>query len=112
MQKIKQFLTKNKVLLTGIASALLLVLQQYTGVTPVDFRALGVACLLAVAGVIGNYLKGQYLSMAGIIGIAFMALKELLTSGHVNWDQFIISLAVAALTLAVPAPQLLDKDKK
>lgn len=101
----KQFLDRNKVLLTAIVSALVITLQEFMGQPAISWKAIGIACILAVAGVVGNYLRGQYISMAGIIGIATMTLNDLLTGNVVDWNEVALSAAVALLTLVAPPPK-------
>lgn len=98
----KQFFDKYKVLFTGIAAALAITLQEFIGQDDVSLKVIGIACILAIAGVIGNYLRGQYVSMAGIIGVALMTLQEVLKGGTVDWKEVLISAAVALLTLVSP----------
>lgn len=98
----KQFLDKYKVLLTAIAAALSVTLQQFIGADKVDWKALGIAAILSVSGIIGNYLRGQYASMAGIIGVAGMTLNQLLSGGKITWDQVALSFAVAFFAMVAP----------
>lgn len=101
----KQFLDKYKVLLTGLAAAILVALQQFVGEAEVSWKALAIAVLLAAVGFIGNYLRGQYISMAGLIGVAVMTITEIAQGGKVNWPQVAISAAVALLTMVSPPPK-------
>lgn len=106
MKKLKKILSKYKVLLTAIVASLTLTLQQFVGVPEVSWKAIGLAALLGVVGVVGNFLRGQYVSMAGIIGIASMAISEVAQGHVINWQQLMISLAVAFLALVSPPPKL------
>lgn len=108
MRNLKQILDKYKVLVTAIAASLTLTLQQFIGQPEVSWKAIAVAALLGIAGVVGNYLRGQYVSMAGIIGIATMAVTEVAQGHIINWNQVAISIAVALLALVAPPPKARD----
>lgn len=106
-----KFLDKYKVLLTAIAAALTLVLQQFIVQPTIDYKALGIAAIIAVTGTVGNYLRGQYVSMAGIIGIAIMTIEQVLSGAVINLHQILLSLGIAILALVAPPAKALDEKK-
>lgn len=98
----KKLLDKYKVLIAAIAGSLTLVFQQFIGQPEVSWKVIIIACIVAIAGVIGNHLRGQFPSAAGLIGIVSMTLIEVLNGGTVSWQQVGLSLGVAFLSLMMP----------
>jgi len=98
----QNFLQKNQVLITAIAGALTLSLQQFIGQSELDYKVLGLAALIAVAGVIGNHFRGKGVSVLGFIGVVGTAFTTIQQTGSFSWNQF--GLAVVVGFLAVIAP--------
>lgn len=101
------FWQRNKVFITGLVTAIILAVQQifYTSPEGLNYRALGLAALIAAAGFIGNTWRGKGVSMAGFIGVIAYALSQVLTTGHFTWPQFIAAALVGILALVAPPPK-------
>lgn len=100
----QKFLTNNKVLISALVSALVLVLQQYMA-PGADFswKAIGIASLLAVIGVVANQWKGQGVTIFGIIGTLAGVFHNIWTTGTFTWNEFILASLVAILTTLAPS---------
>lgn len=105
-----KFLNNNKVLVAALVSALVLVVQQALQNPPVEWKAVGLAALIAVLGVIGNQWKGQGLSITGIIGNLAYAFVTIYQTGQFSWDQFILQAVLAILTTLAPTVMPERKD--
>src|SRR5580765_4470080 len=98
------FWQKNQVLIAGIASALLITLQQFT-ISPegeVDWKAIGLAALIAVASYIGNQFRGKGVTVAGFIGVAATSAATIQSTGMFTWSQFGFACLVGFLALVTP----------
>ena len=51
----KNWISQNRVFLSALIAAVVLVLQQFAGSAAIDFKALGVALVIGVLGVAENY---------------------------------------------------------
>ncbi|HEU4574623.1 MAG TPA: hypothetical protein VFS36_06435 [Chitinophagaceae bacterium] len=105
----KEFILKNKVLVSAIVSALILTLQQALSSGSIDWKAIGFACLIAIIGVIANQWKGGGVTVLGILGTLAGVFHTIWTTGSFTWNEFILS-AIVAILMAVsqslqPAPQ-------
>jgi hypothetical protein len=98
------FWQKNQVFISGLASAATLAIQQFvvTPETTVDWKAIGLAALIAVASYIGNEFRGKGVTVAGFIGIAATAVTTIQTTGHFTWSQFGFACLVGFLALVAP----------
>lgn len=101
----KKFLQKYQVLIASIASAVTLALQQFITQTEIDYKAVGLAVLLAVAGVVGNEFRGKGVTVAGFLGVAATAFIAVQTTGNFTWPQFGFSVIVGFLALIAPPPK-------
>ena len=101
----KQFLKDNQVFLSGLAGAIVLVLQQFVGTAVFNWKVVLLALAMGVGGYIGNNLKGKGVSIAGLIGTAGSAIATIAASGQFSWTQFGVTFAIGFLALvAHPAP--------
>lgn len=107
----KEFLEKNKVFLTGLAAALVVVLQEFLGQPEVNWKAVGFAGFIAILSYISNAWRGQGVTILGIIGTlagTFVAIQQ---TGNFTWNQFILSSFVAVLAAVAPPPKLQEYEE-
>lgn len=97
----KKFFFKHRALIGGIVAALIITLREFNS-SAIDWTAVGFACVLAVLGVIGNYLKGQATTLGGIFGTFVLALTEMLRTGSFDQDSLFYLSAIALLTTIAP----------
>jgi peptidoglycan/LPS O-acetylase OafA/YrhL len=96
----KQFISKNKVVIAAVVAAIIMTLQQATQSGETSWKAIGLAVLFALIGVFANQWKGKGLTITGILGTLANAFITIQQTGQFSWDQFIMS-AIIALLLAV-----------
>lgn len=101
------FFQKYQVLIAGLAGALVLVLQQFVSnaETQLDYRALGLAALVAIGGYLGNALRGRGVSVAGILGVVGTTFATIQSSGHFTWAQFGLGVTIGFLAIVAPPPK-------
>lgn len=107
----QNWLQKNQVFLSGLAAAVTLVLQQFIMQPEIDYKALGLALLLGVAGYIGNQFRGKGVTVAGFIGVAATALTTIYATGKFTWAQFGLSVLVGFLALVAPPAKSVEYEK-
>lgn len=93
----KDFIIKNKVLLTGIISSIVLVLQGALTSGSTDYKTIGFGLLLAVLGVLSNEWKGKGITIMGIIGTVSGVFINNWQTDSFTWNEFILSTVVALL---------------
>lgn len=97
------FWSENKVLILGLAGAVLMVVQQLTkGVDNIDWKVVSLAAGVAAAGYVGKNWRGQTNSIIGIVGNVGWSIYEVYTSGHFTWVQVAIQFGTLYLTLSAP----------
>lgn len=107
----KNFFEKNKVFLVGLLSAVAMVLQQFTTADP-DYKAIALACGLAVLSFVANAWRGQGVTILGIIGIAAGVFVNSYQAGqHLSWTAMIGSFVAALLAAVAPPPKLATYEK-
>ena len=102
---IQDFLTKNKVFLTGLVSAVVVAVQQFTSQPVIDWKVIGYAALIAALSFIGNRWRGQGVTIAGLVGTLAYTFVDINQNGHFTWNQFIAQGTVAILALMSPPPK-------
>lgn len=98
------FWQRNQVFISGLAGALLLVLQQFAtnAETSIDYKALGLAALVAVGGYLGNTLRGKGVTIGGFVGVVGTAIATIESTGHFTWAQFGIAVTIGFLAIIAP----------
>ncbi|MFZ4056993.1 MAG: hypothetical protein ACOYKE_02590 [Ferruginibacter sp.] len=104
----KSFIGKNRVMIGAVLSALLLVLQQFTGVSAIDWKAIGFAALIAVLGVFANSWKGKGITLVGIVGSVSNAFVVVYQTGVFSWNTFILSATIALLSAFIESLKAYD----
>lgn len=101
----KAFFLKNKVFILGLLSAIAVVWQEASSSTA-DYKAIALACGLAVLSYVANAWRGAGITITGIIGILATVFINNYTAGqHINWMQMIGAFLAAILAAASPAPK-------
>lgn len=108
----KQFLLKNKVIISAVVAALILTIQPIIQSGTYDPKALALAAFLAVLGALGNQLKGKTHSIAGVIGAVLIYVREAMEMGHFTWSGVIGSAFLAFLMFLSQSLKEDDKELK
>jgi hypothetical protein len=107
----KEFIIKNRVLVSGIISALLLALQQFIGIEKIDYKVVAYAGLMAVISVLANTWKLKGLTIAGIIGTLAKVFYDVQTGGEFSWEKFGILACIALLSATSEALKGVPNDE-
>lgn len=101
------FWQRNKVFITGLVTSVALAVQQifFTSAEGINYRAMALAALVAIASYIGNAWRGKGVSIAGFIGVIGYALAQILTTGTFTWPQFVAAVLTGILALVAPPPK-------
>lgn len=106
MQNLKDFLSKNKVLLAGLAAAIAMALQQFVGVQVTDYWVIAYAIFTAGVAYLANNLRGQWVTIMSLITTAGAAIWKAHTNGgHVDVFQLILLAVLTLLGVAAPPPK-------
>lgn len=100
----QSFWHKYQVLISGLISAIVLSLQQFTSTT-IDWKVIGFAALLAAASWAGNNLRGKGVSVIGVIGVAGYAIASVAVNGMINLNQLILAFLIGLGALVAPPPK-------
>ncbi len=102
----------NKVLITGILSAIAVALQGSIGQDVTNWAAIGFAVLMAVLGFIANEWRGQGMTIFGILGTGAYVFTQLQQTGTFTWNQFILMVIAAILSSVTgpPKPKTYEED--
>lgn len=103
------FLHANKVFLLGLLGAIGTVLEQYMGEATVNYRVIAFAVVIAGLSYAANNLRGQYISILGVLGTSLATVATGLSNGNtVQWPQLILSTLVAVIAVVAPAAKPLS----
>lgn len=108
----KQFFIKHKVFILGLLGAILLAGQQFTGTTPLDYKGLIFAVILAILSYLAKNLRGQVATIIGIIFSVFLQFTEMYGAGTVHWEQLILQLAILIGGVFAPPAKPLEYEQK
>lgn len=95
---------KNKVLIIGLLSAVLLAVSELIKGGQSSTKVLIFSGLIAAAGFLANNLRGQVASIIGLLGNSLTVFLTMQQQGTVSWAQLLIQFMVGVLAiLAAPA---------
>ena len=90
-------------LIAALVSGAILILQQYLGEGITDLKVVGFALLIGGIGTASIWLKGKGTTIAGILGTVGYTFYDLWTGGTFTVEQFVLTSALAILTLIAPS---------
>ena len=106
------FIKKNWVFISGLISAIILVLQQVLMQPTIEVIPMLVALGIAILGYVANQWRGQGVTILGIIGIlAYTFVQTYTTTNSLDWKQFIIMAIAAILSAIAPPPKGLSYEQ-
>lgn len=77
----KQFFSKNKVLLTGLVSAVLMALYSFTVAPTTDWVIVGYSAFIAAGSFLANNLRGQWPTIIGVLLTSAATIYESYSTG-------------------------------
>lgn len=103
----KEFISKNKVILLGALGAIGVALTSFVGQPELQIKPLVFAVVAALLAYLANNLRGQWVSIAGILGMSLTTFITMEQTGTVSWQQLILQAVVAfiAVVASPPKPQ-------
>lgn len=97
------FFNKYKVLILGLLTAVLLALQEvFKEGNETSTKVIVFAAFLAALSFLAQNLRGQWATIAGIIGTAVSTYVTMEQQGHVSWPQIILQMVLALLAVFTP----------
>ncbi len=100
----KDFFMKNKVLIIGLLSAILLAISEIVKGNDASIKMLIFSAVVAGLSFLAKNLRGQAASIAGLIASALTAYLTQQETGHVSWAQIVTQTLIALLGIwASPA---------
>lgn len=107
MAKIKTFLIKYKVFLSGLAAAIALSLNQLLSSAghSDDLKVYLYAAGMAALSYIATQWRGQGMSILGVVGTLSGVFVTMVSSGSFSWTEFGLFGTVAILGLVAPPPK-------
>lgn len=97
------FFEKYKVIILGCLSAIALGVYEATKGDQSSTKVLVFAALLAAMSFLANNLRGQWASIAGLVGNAITTYITMETNGTISWQQLLLQFIVGFLAVVAPA---------
>jgi hypothetical protein len=113
MNAITTWLSKNKVLLFGLASAIAINLQQYfsTG-NATNWPTIFLSSGIVVTAFLAKNLRGQWITILGSVGsFLTVLLNSVDTNTPIVWRTAILTLVVSILAAVAPAGKSLSYEQ-
>lgn len=107
----KSLLMKNKVLIAGLLSAVLLAISEVVKGNDASIKMLVFSGFIAAASFLARNLRGQAASIAGLVGNAVAAYVAQQANGHVEWSQIISQTLLTLIAIWVGPAKSLGYEK-
>ena len=113
MNAITTWLSKNKVFLFGIASALAMNLQQYfTTNNVINWPVILLSGGVVITSFLAKNLRGQWITILGSVGSFFtVLLNSIDTNTPIVWRTAILALVVSIIAAVSPAGKSLSYEQ-
>lgn len=111
MNKFLEFFKKNKVLITGLISAVALAAHELITQKVVEPRIIVLSCVAAALSFMGKNLRGQWQSIVGVVGVCAAAYLQKELGGYVNWWQTIMGALIAYGLVVGPPPKSIGYER-
>ena len=99
------FFIRNRVFILGLVSSVVLAVQQLLTTSPIDWKVIGYAALMAALSFVANQWRGKGVTLLGIIGTLAASFVTIYETGGFSWSQFAISAIMALLSAVAPPPK-------
>lgn len=112
MQKVKVFLSDNKVIIFGLLSAAAMTVQQLTSQFATDYKVLAFAAFVASISFLAKNLRGQWASILGsLLPTLAVMLDNIETHTPLSWPGLIGGVGLALSGLFAPPAKSLSYEK-
>lgn len=103
----KNWINENKVFLAGLLTAVALTLTEILKAGETSIKLIVFAGFIAAASYLARNLRGQWATIAGLVGNGLAAYLTMLESGSVSWAQLILQFIIGMLAIiAAPAKSI------
>lgn len=99
----QSFFQRNKVLLLGLLGSIGLALSSFVGQAALEPKPLVYAVLTAALSFLANNLRGQWVSIAGILGTSLSTYITMEQTGNISWQQLLLQAVVALIAIVSPS---------
>ncbi len=96
------FFNENKVLIFGLLSAVALTLNEMFGAGEASPKVLVFAGLVAAASFLAKNLRGQWATIAGLVGTAITTYLTMEQQGSISWAQLVLQVVIGFLAITMP----------
>lgn len=108
----KKFLQTNKVLISGLVTAVLMSVYQLKFDTTVDWVLVGYTAFIAGGSFLANKLRGQWATIAGVVlPTAAIVYQAHAAHTHVDFGKLLLAMAVQVGLAVSPPPKSLAYEK-
>jgi cell division protein FtsW (lipid II flippase) len=101
----QSFFNEYKVVILGLISAVALALNELFIQHESSTKVLVYAAFLAAVSFLAKNLRGQWATIAGIVGTALSTYITQEQSGSISWPQIIMQAVIAFLAVVAPPPK-------
>lgn len=96
------FFNDNKVMIVGLLSAVALALNEIFVKGDYNTKALVFSAFIAALSFLANNLRGQWSTIAGILGTSLSTYLTMDQTGTISWPQLILQAVIAILAVVAP----------
>ena len=98
----QEFLNKYKVLIVGLLMAVALPLQEIIVHGAASTQVLVFAAFTAALSYVARNFRGQWATIAGLLGTTLATYITMQTSGAVSWSQLVLQFVISILAALTP----------
>ena len=98
----QEFLNKYKVLIVGLLMAVALPLQEIIVKGAASTQVLVFAAFTAALSYVARNFRGQWATIAGLLGTTLATYITMQTSGAVSWSQLVLQFVISILAALTP----------
>jgi hypothetical protein len=100
---IQTWFNANKVFIIGLLGSIAVAMQAFVGQTTTDWKVVGFAVFTAILSYFANNLRGQWVTILGVIGtLASTVFTSISTGVPLHWNQIILQAILAILAVVAP----------
>ena len=105
------FFEKNKVFLLGLLASIGVALNSFIGKPEIEWKPLAFAIFTAILSYMANNLRGQWVTIAGVVATLFSTYMTMEQTGTVSWQQLAMQAVVALIAVVAPPPKVSGYEK-
>lgn len=98
----QDFLNKYKVLIVGLLMAIALPVQELITTGAASTQVLVFAAFTAALSYVARNFRGQWATIAGLLGTTLATYLTMQTAGAISWSQLVIQFVISILAALTP----------